>query len=83
MKCYVAKMEVLVSGCQQCQKIINCLAMAFTYLTFVSNTDLTDLLKDEINGPATFKCTNGDCAFSGMFMPIALFSSYIITHVAI
>ncbi|KAH8553328.1 ABC transporter [Umbelopsis sp. PMI_123] len=26
--------------------------------------DLTDLLKDEINGPATFKCTNGDCAFS-------------------
>jgi len=26
--------------------------------------DLTDLLKDEIKGPATFKCTNGNCAFS-------------------
>ncbi|CAO3671301.1 unnamed protein product [Umbelopsis vinacea] len=26
--------------------------------------DLTDLLKDEIKGPATFKCSNGDCAFS-------------------
>jgi hypothetical protein len=27
--------------------------------------DLTDLLKDEIKGPASFKCENGDCAFSG------------------
>ncbi|CAM0136040.1 FAD-dependent urate hydroxylase, variant 2 [Umbelopsis sp. WA50703] len=26
--------------------------------------DLTDLLKDEIKGPASFKCENGDCAFS-------------------
>lgn len=27
--------------------------------------DLTDLLKDEIKGPASFKCTNKECAFSG------------------
>ncbi|KAI9312395.1 ABC-2 type transporter [Dichotomocladium elegans] len=26
--------------------------------------DLTDLLKDEINGPASFKCSNQNCAFS-------------------
>ncbi|KAI7883212.1 transporter, ABC superfamily [Lichtheimia hyalospora FSU 10163] len=26
--------------------------------------DLTDLLKDEIKGPASFKCKNQDCAFS-------------------
>jgi ABC-type multidrug transport system ATPase subunit len=28
------------------------------------STDLTDLLKDEIQGPATFKCNGKDCAFS-------------------
>lgn len=33
-------------------------------LTYPSS-DLTDLLKDEIKGPASFKCTNEDCAFSG------------------
>ena len=27
--------------------------------------DLTDLLKDEIQGPATFKCSGPDCLFSG------------------
>lgn len=32
----------------------------------LSIIDLTDLLKDEIKGPATFKCADGDCAFSGM-----------------
>jgi ABC-type multidrug transport system ATPase subunit len=36
---------------------------------YLCHLDLTDLLKDEIKGPATFKCSNGDCAFSGMFAP--------------
>ena len=35
-------------------------------LTYPSSLlDLTDLLKDEIKGPASFKCANEDCAFSG------------------
>lgn len=34
-------------------------------LSNICPSDLTDLLKDEIKGPASFKCTNQECAFSG------------------
>jgi hypothetical protein len=54
MKCCVEKMVLLVRSRGK---------ITFFFIK-TYGTDLTDLLKDEIKGPASFNCNGKDCAFS-------------------